>query len=104
VKVVGFSCEEVKQMLIADRAQNYKDFMLHHCGKHERSGELYKYFNNWFELLKQAMLNALKRYWKNSRLACYVGIAGVLLMLAHFGLFYIQITLGPASLSIGNPH
>jgi hypothetical protein len=48
---VGFSCNEVKQMLIADKIQNYKDFMKYHYGKHRRSEELYQYFNNWFELL-----------------------------------------------------
>lgn len=48
---VGFSCEEVKQMLIADKIQNYKDFMVYHHGKHERSEELHDYFNEWFELL-----------------------------------------------------
>ncbi len=48
---VGFSCEEVKQMLVADKTQNYKDFMLFHYGKHERSSELYEYFHNWFKLL-----------------------------------------------------
>jgi hypothetical protein len=48
---VGFSCEEVKQMLIADKIQNYKDFLLHHYGHHDRSDQLYKYFHNWFDLL-----------------------------------------------------
>lgn len=48
---VGFSCEEVKQMLMADKIQNYKDFMLFHYEKHERSNELYQYFNHWFRLL-----------------------------------------------------
>lgn len=48
---VGFSCDEVKEMLIADKIQNYKDFMKYHFGKHKRSDELYNYFNNWFDLL-----------------------------------------------------
>lgn len=48
---VGFSCNEVKEMLIADKVQNYKDFMKYHFGKHKRSEELHKYFNNWFDLL-----------------------------------------------------
>jgi hypothetical protein len=48
---VGFSCDEVKQMLIADKIQNYKDFMKYHYGKHKRSEELHRYFNNWFKLL-----------------------------------------------------
>jgi len=48
---VGFSCNEVKQMLIADKIQNYKDFMKYHFGKHKRSNELHQYFSNWFDLL-----------------------------------------------------
>ena len=49
---VGFSCPEVREMLIADKVQNYKDFLVHHYNKHERSQELYFYFNSWFEILK----------------------------------------------------
>jgi hypothetical protein len=49
---VGFPCEEIKQMLIADKIQNYKDFMKYHYNEHERSKDLYKYFHNWFELLE----------------------------------------------------
>jgi hypothetical protein len=48
---VGFSCNEIKQMLIADKIQNFKDFMMYHFGKHDRSSELHEYFNNWFDLL-----------------------------------------------------
>ncbi len=51
-KFVGFSCPEVKDMLIADKVQNYKDFMIHHHGTHERSDELYEYFHDWFWLLE----------------------------------------------------
>jgi hypothetical protein len=50
---IGFTCKEVRQMLIADKIQNYKDFMLYHYGTHERSDALYSYFHNWFsDLLK----------------------------------------------------
>jgi hypothetical protein len=48
---VGFSCPEVKQMLIADKIQNYKDFLKYHKATHERSKELNEYFNNWFNIL-----------------------------------------------------
>jgi len=49
---VGFPFLEIKRMLIADKIQNYKDFMLYHHGKHERSDELYQYFHSWFRLLE----------------------------------------------------
>ena len=48
---VGFSCQEVKEMLTADKIQNYKDFLLYHQGTHPRSAALETYFRNWFELL-----------------------------------------------------
>lgn len=48
---VGFTCNEIREMLMADKIQNYKDFMLYHYGTHDRSNELYEYFNNWFSLL-----------------------------------------------------
>jgi hypothetical protein len=49
---VGFSCPEVKQMLIADKVQNFKDFMEYHYETHPNSATLYEYFQNWFDLLK----------------------------------------------------
>lgn len=48
---IGFTNEDIKKMLIADKIQNYKDFMKYHYNKHERSEELKKYFENWFKLL-----------------------------------------------------
>lgn len=42
---------EVNQMLLADKQQNYKDFVLYHKGKHPRSQELELYFNNWLDRL-----------------------------------------------------
>jgi hypothetical protein len=48
---VGFSCPEVKAMLIADKIQNYKDFLKYHKATHQRSKELDEYFINWFKLL-----------------------------------------------------
>lgn len=43
--------KEVNDMLIADKIQNYKDFILYHKGKHERSEELDLYFRLWLEEL-----------------------------------------------------
>lgn len=42
---------EVNDMLLADKVQNYKDFLLYHNDTHPRSGELEKYFRNWFKKL-----------------------------------------------------
>jgi hypothetical protein len=43
--------EEVNEMLIADKIQNYKDFLIYHDGVHPRSNELNEYFNNWLKRL-----------------------------------------------------
>lgn len=43
---------EVRDMLIADKIQNYKDFTLHHLGTHPRSAELKVYFENWLKILE----------------------------------------------------
>lgn len=42
---------EVNDMLIADKIQNYKDFMEHHYEKHPDSLRLYTYFHQWFKAL-----------------------------------------------------
>ena len=42
---------EVRDMLIADKIQNYKDFLFYHKGTHPRSRELEEYFKNWFGIL-----------------------------------------------------
>ena len=42
---------EVNQMLIADKVQNYKDFLIYHHGTHPRNTELVTYFNNWLARL-----------------------------------------------------
>lgn len=43
--------KDVNDMLIADKVQNYKDFLHYHKNTHERSSELDIYFNNWFKRL-----------------------------------------------------
>lgn len=42
---------EVNQMLIADKVQNYKDFLIYHQATHPRSRELTHYFCNWLKKL-----------------------------------------------------
>ena len=42
---------EVNQMLVADKVQNRKDFLLHHRGRHARSDELDRYFRLWLDRL-----------------------------------------------------
>jgi hypothetical protein len=42
---------EVRDMLIADKVQNYKDFLTYHAGTHARSRELDHYFRFWLQAL-----------------------------------------------------
>ena len=44
--------KEVNQMLVADKVQNYKDFLTYHHGTHERSDELSLYFEKWLNRLE----------------------------------------------------
>lgn len=41
----------VQEMLIADKVQNYKDFLTYHKATHPRSGALDAYFNAWLQCL-----------------------------------------------------
>lgn len=43
--------KEVNDMLIADKVQNYKDFVTYHQKTHARSSELDDYFNIWMNTL-----------------------------------------------------
>jgi len=43
---------EVREMLIADKVQNYKDFLQYHHGTHSRSQELDAYFQDWLARLE----------------------------------------------------
>lgn len=43
--------KEVNDMLIADKVQNYKDFVTYHQKTHARSSQLDDYFNMWLDRL-----------------------------------------------------
>ena len=51
-EIVLSPLHEVDQMLIADKIQNFKDFMRYHYSHHHKSRELFQYFKNWFKKLK----------------------------------------------------
>lgn len=42
---------DVNVMLVADKVQNYKDFILYHRATHPRSDALDRYFHRWLERL-----------------------------------------------------
>ena len=51
-KVIRLSpMKEVNDMLIADKVQNYKDFVTYHQKTHARSSQLDDYFNMWLDRL-----------------------------------------------------
>lgn len=52
---IRFSCplvlDDVRLMLIADKVQNYKDFLTYHSSTHLRKIQLKQYFENWLKYL-----------------------------------------------------
>lgn len=50
-RAVGLLLADVRDMLIADKIQNQKDFLIYHLGTHKRSNELDRYFKNWLKFL-----------------------------------------------------
>lgn len=44
---VGLLIQPVHQMLVADKVQNFKDFLTYHGDTHNRRDHLRKYFTNW---------------------------------------------------------
>lgn len=48
------------------------------------------------------MKNKLIKFWNENRVNAYIIVGIVVLVLAEFGIFYINITIGPISLSLGS--
>jgi hypothetical protein len=61
--VVGEMTDDCRAMLIADKRQNYGDFIATHYGKHARSKELDRYFRLWIAYLEG--FTPPSREWKN---------------------------------------
>lgn len=58
--------KEVNDMLVADKVQNYKDFILYHHGTHPRSTELHYYFRNWLMRLDCSdVMDEFYPEWRN---------------------------------------
>ncbi|WYW01667.1 hypothetical protein Voja6_00035 [Pseudomonas phage vB_PpuM-Voja-6] len=51
-KAIGLLMPEVRQMLIADKRQNQKDFLIHHAETHPRRNQLDVYFKRWLLILE----------------------------------------------------
>lgn len=50
---IGLSpLEAVNQMLVADKVQNYKDFLIHHRATHPNAVRLEEYFRQWLGRLE----------------------------------------------------
>lgn len=68
----------VNQALVADKIQNYKDFMLYHYGVHHNSDRLFHYFHNWFDALQistKFIVDSLSMLYDNDVMnAAYSGI------------------------------
>lgn len=56
-KLVGGMSEGCKYMLLADKVQNQKDFLIHHALTHKRAKELEHYFNLWICFLLKEIKN-----------------------------------------------
>lgn len=51
-EAIGLLLPDIREMLIADKIQNQRDFLKYHYGTHTRSKELDQYFKNWLEILE----------------------------------------------------
>lgn len=53
----------VNLAILVDKIQNYKDFLVHHSGTHERADELDAYFKNWLKRFG-VPLEVFNKYYK----------------------------------------
>lgn len=58
--LVGEMSNDCRDMLIADKRQNYGDFIAVHFKKHARSDQLDRYFRLWLEYLEDTTLHQRK--------------------------------------------
>lgn len=58
-KIIGEISTDCVYMLIADKRQNYKDFIAYHRGSHVRTQQLERYFNIWLSYLHQKLSKVL---------------------------------------------
>jgi hypothetical protein len=65
---IKFHCpilmDDIREMLIADKVQNYKDFLQFHALSHPRRNELFAYFNNWIDYLG---CSSFANHWINKQ-------------------------------------
>ncbi len=65
---IKFHCpilmHDIREMLIADKVQNYKDFLQFHALSHPRRNELFAYFNNWIDYLG---CSSFANHWINKQ-------------------------------------
>ncbi len=46
-----WTVEHIREMLIADKIQNYTDFLIHHKATHANAERLERYFKTWLDIL-----------------------------------------------------
>lgn len=63
--VLPFINRDIQLLLIADKIQNYKDFLKYHKGTHKNSVRLEEYFQEWFDILNIDYNSLVSKIFKN---------------------------------------